>query len=188
MRLRTLTLAGAFLLLCSCPLMHGQETAHTPSSQATTSPKDSDDTIAILGVGASTNWNFNGGAATFAPNFAAECTPIENWLELEAGVSPFYTRNSTEWDTDFLFKKPWDLSGKAEFMAASARNGRTSGNMGRPAIPSQQNSRRRHVLAERQAPLRLVSGPRLRLQLCRFRGFSVGCRCLQPPSAPPLSA
>ncbi len=67
-------------------------------------------------MGASTNWNFNGGAATFAPNLAAECTPIENWLELEAGVSPFYTRNSTEWDTDFLFKKPWTISQKAEFM------------------------------------------------------------------------
>jgi hypothetical protein len=77
---------------------------------------DTDDTVVILEVGAATNWNFNGGAATFAPNLAAECTPMENWLELEAGVSPFYTRNSTEWDTDFLFKKPWTLSKKAEFM------------------------------------------------------------------------
>lgn len=56
------------------------------------------------------------GAATFAPNLAAEITPIENWLELEAGVAPFFTRNSTEWDTDLLFKKPWTLSRKAEFM------------------------------------------------------------------------
>ena len=43
-------------------------------------------------------------------------TPIENWLELEAGVLPFYSRNSTEWDTDLLFKKPWTLSPTAEFM------------------------------------------------------------------------
>jgi hypothetical protein len=43
-------------------------------------------------------------------------TPIEHWLELEAGVSPFYTRNSSEWDTDLLFKKPWTLSPKTEFM------------------------------------------------------------------------
>jgi hypothetical protein len=54
--------------------------------------------------------------ATFAPNFAVETTPIENWLELEAGVSPFYTRNATEWDTDLLFKKPWTISPEAEFM------------------------------------------------------------------------
>ena len=71
---------------------------------------------AILEVGAATSWNINGGAATFAPNLAAEITPIEGWLELEAGVSPFYTRKSTEWDTDLLFKKPWTLSRKAEFM------------------------------------------------------------------------
>jgi hypothetical protein len=31
-------------------------------------------------------------------------------------VSPFYTRKSTEWDTDLLFKKPWDISRKSEFM------------------------------------------------------------------------
>jgi hypothetical protein len=31
-------------------------------------------------------------------------------------VSPYFTRNSTEWDTDLLFKKPWTLSRKAEFM------------------------------------------------------------------------
>jgi hypothetical protein len=71
---------------------------------------------AILEIGAATSWNVSGGAASFAPNFAVETTPIENWLELEAGVSPFFTRNSTEWDTDLLFKKPWTLSRKAEFM------------------------------------------------------------------------
>jgi len=31
-------------------------------------------------------------------------------------VSPFFTPSSTEWDTDLLFKKPWPLSRKAEFM------------------------------------------------------------------------
>jgi hypothetical protein len=71
---------------------------------------------AIVEIGAATSWNVTGGAAVFAPNFAVETTPIENWLELEAGVSPFFTQNSTEWDTDLLFKKPWTISRKAEFM------------------------------------------------------------------------
>jgi len=31
-------------------------------------------------------------------------------------VSPFYTHKSTEWDTDVLFKKPWTIFRKAEFM------------------------------------------------------------------------
>jgi hypothetical protein len=43
-------------------------------------------------------------------------TSAEAQLELEPRVSPFYTRNSTEWDTDLLFKKPWTISWKAEFM------------------------------------------------------------------------
>jgi hypothetical protein len=39
-----------------------------------------------------------------------------NWLELEAGVTPLFRRHSTEWSTDLLFKKPWTLSPKMEFM------------------------------------------------------------------------
>ena len=77
---------------------------------------DDKENRAILEVGAATSWNVSGGAATFAPNLAVEIEPIENWLELEVGVSPFYTHTSKEWDTDLLFKKPWTLSRKAEFM------------------------------------------------------------------------
>ena len=83
-------------------------TAHAQSEEK--------DPAAIVELGAATSWTVTGGAATFAPDFAVETTPIENWLELELGTSPFLTRNSTEWDTDLLFKKPWTLSRKAEFM------------------------------------------------------------------------
>jgi hypothetical protein len=48
---------------------------------------------------------------------AVEVTPIENWLELEAGVTPLFGNGAREWDTDLLFKKPWTLSKKVEFMA-----------------------------------------------------------------------
>lgn len=34
-----------------------------------------DDPVAILEIGAASNWNFSGGATTFAPNLAAEITP-----------------------------------------------------------------------------------------------------------------
>ena len=114
MRTNVFTLAGACLLLFLSLPVHGQTPSKAPlhSRQAT----DDKDPIAILELGAATSWNLTGGAATFAPNFAAEVTPIEHWLELEAGVSSFYTRNATEWDTDLLFKKPWTLSPKAEFM------------------------------------------------------------------------
>jgi hypothetical protein len=96
-------------------LLAMQASSQTPSGHPQKAGEDKDP-IAIVELGAATSWNFSRGAATFAPNLAAEVTPIENWLELEAGVSPFYTHKSAEWDTDLLFKKPWTLSRKAEFM------------------------------------------------------------------------
>jgi hypothetical protein len=103
------------LLLILCLPASGQDTAKTQSTNQLHASEDREP-VAILEIGAATSWSIKGGAATFAPNLAAETTPIPNWLELEAGVSPFYTRKSTEWDTDLLFKKPWDISRKSEFM------------------------------------------------------------------------
>lgn len=130
MRSLAFTLAGACLFLC-LPV-HGQEPLGSSSGRRQTVDQDKDP-VAILEVGAATSWDFRGGAATFAPNLAAEVTPIENWLELEAGVTPFYTKHSTEWDTDLLFKKPWTISRKAEFMLGVGpewvhlrQNGKTS--------------------------------------------------------------
>lgn len=112
MRQYFFTLLPACVLLCVCIQISGQAT-----SPAKPEPESEiDDPAVILELGTATSWNFNGGAVTFAPDLAVEVTPIENWLELEAGVSPFFTRNATEWDTDFLIKKPWTLSRKAEFM------------------------------------------------------------------------
>lgn len=87
------------------------------SCQIAVAQSNEKDPAAIVELGAATSWNVKGGAATFAPDFAVEVTPIENWLELELGTSPFFTKSSTEWDTDLLFKKPWTLSKKVEFMA-----------------------------------------------------------------------
>jgi hypothetical protein len=115
MRPLVVVLLGACLYVFFCLAAHGQTSPGKPSGYRPP-VEDDDDPRAILEVGAATSWNTTGGAATFAPNLAAETTPIENWLELEAGISPFYTRNSREWDTDLLFKKPWTLSPKAEFM------------------------------------------------------------------------
>ena len=114
-RLCVFTLIGAFLFLFLCPPARGQTSTKTPRGDPQKAIEDKDP-LAIVELGAATSWNLSGGAATFAPNLAAEVTPIENWLEIEAGVSPFYTRKSTEWDTDLLFKKPWTISRKAEFM------------------------------------------------------------------------
>ena len=71
---------------------------------------------AILEFGGAGSWNLPGGGSSFGANVAVEVTPIENWLEIEAGFTPLFTRHSTELDTDVLFKKPWTLSKKAEVM------------------------------------------------------------------------
>jgi hypothetical protein len=132
MRICVFTLAGACLFLFFYVSAQGQTSSKAPSGHPQEANEDKDP-VAILELGEATSWNLSGGAATFAPNLAAEVTPIENWLELEAGVSPFYTRHSTEWDTDLLFKKPWTISRKAEFMLGIGpewtylkQNGKTS--------------------------------------------------------------
>jgi hypothetical protein len=72
---------------------------------------------AILELGAAASRNVKGGAMAAGPSVAVEVTPIKDWLELEAGVTPLFGAHTTEWDTDLLFKKPWTLSRKVEFMA-----------------------------------------------------------------------
>jgi hypothetical protein len=52
--------------------------------------------VAILEIGAGTNWNIKGGAATFAPNLAAEITPIEGWLAAGATVPNGAAARSTD--------------------------------------------------------------------------------------------
>lgn len=72
--------------------------------------------VAVVELGGALSSNLKGRQSSFGPDVAVEVTPIENWLELEAGVTPLFTRNSTEWGTDLLLKKPWTLSRKVEFM------------------------------------------------------------------------
>lgn len=81
------------------------------------SQKDEKDPVAILELGAAGGWSITNSGSGFGPAIAAEVTPIEHWLELEAGVTPLFSSRGTEWDVDLLFKKPWTLSRKAEFMA-----------------------------------------------------------------------
>ena len=73
--------------------------------------------VATLELGAEASHSLNGGGSAGGPSFAVEVTPIKEWLELEAGVTPLFSAQATEWDTDLLFKKPWTLSRKVEFMA-----------------------------------------------------------------------
>lgn len=78
--------------------------------------KDAEE-VAVIEIGAAPSWNLTDRTSSFGPTAAVEVTPIENWLELEAGVTPNFGRHTTEWASDLLFKKPWTLSRTVEFMA-----------------------------------------------------------------------
>jgi|SRR5579871_338048 len=73
--------------------------------------------VAILELGITPGRSLNDHLSSAGPSVAVEVTPIEKWLELEAGVTPSFSRRSTEWAIDLLFKKPWSLSANVEFMA-----------------------------------------------------------------------
>ena len=73
--------------------------------------------VAVVELGVAPSRNLQDHVTSFGPTVAVEVSPIEKWLELEAGVTPSFGRQSTEWTTDLLFKKPWTLSPRVEFMA-----------------------------------------------------------------------
>jgi hypothetical protein len=97
--------------------------------------------VAVVEFGASPSRNLTDHQSGFGPSVAVEVTPIEKWLELEAGVTPSFSRQATEWDTDLLFKKPWTFSPKVEFMAGfgpewihTSESGLTRNSLGGEAV------------------------------------------------------
>jgi hypothetical protein len=76
-----------------------------------------EDHAVVLEIGGAGEWPVRGGGgANYGGTVAAEVTPIENWLELEMGVTALATAGYTELSGDFLFKKPYRLSATTEFM------------------------------------------------------------------------
>jgi hypothetical protein len=71
--------------------------------------------LAILQLGAAGEWGLNDRGSSFGPTAAVEFNPIKNWLAIEMGVTTLFGKGQTEWDTDFIFKKPFDLSPGVEF-------------------------------------------------------------------------
>jgi hypothetical protein len=87
-----------------------------PISAFSQSAPQEPEPAAIIELGGAASRSLTAGESSFGGDFAIEFTPIEKWLEIEVGTTPLFRRHSTEWDTDLLFKKPWTLSEKVEFM------------------------------------------------------------------------
>jgi hypothetical protein len=102
----TIRLYLAALLLAVMLLPARQARAGDPGKEPT----------AIVEVGAAAERATTGGDSSYGPSVAVEITPIEHWLEIEAGVAPMFARGQTDWDVDLLFKKPFVLSPTTEFM------------------------------------------------------------------------
>ena len=52
--------------------------------------KEEKESLAVIELGGAGSWSVKGGGSGFGPTVALEVTPIEKWLELEAGVTPLF--------------------------------------------------------------------------------------------------
>jgi hypothetical protein len=69
----------------------------------------------VLEIGPAAEWPLHGERANYGGNVAVEKDVIENWLELEAGLTGLGTSGRGELSADLLFKKPFRLSPELEF-------------------------------------------------------------------------
>ena len=70
----------------------------------------------VIELGAAGEWSLQHGGSSFGPNVAIEYTAIEHWLEIEVGFTPLFAHGHAELGTDFLLKKPFELSDNLEFL------------------------------------------------------------------------
>lgn len=93
--------AGGQILMAACVLGQGAEEV---------------DHVAVIEIGGAGEWGLAGGLPNFGGTLAVEVTPIERWLEVEAGVSALGTSGQHQIAADLVFKKPFKFSPGVEFM------------------------------------------------------------------------
>ena len=90
---------------------------------AGTASAEDKEPFAVLEVGSAGEWDLNGDGSGFGPAAAIEFTAIKNRLAIEPGVTTLFGRRQTEWDTGFVFRKPFDLLPLWSLNPASGRYG-----------------------------------------------------------------
>jgi hypothetical protein len=86
-----------------------------PQVGAAQDSSDADPAL-VLEAGAAGERSSREGVSNFGATLAVEATPIEEWLELEFGVTALAASGHTEVSSDLMFKKPFRLSPTSEFM------------------------------------------------------------------------
>jgi hypothetical protein len=70
----------------------------------------------VLELGTAGEWPLTNEPGNFGGTFAVEFEPIENWLELEFGITTLNTTGHSDLSGDLLFKKPFKITPSFEFM------------------------------------------------------------------------
>ena len=108
-KLMRTTLLLAICSVAAIATAAGQQTPPLPTAGEA-------DHRAVLELGFAAERGTGESSTSLGGTIAMETTPVENWLELEAGVTLLHSAGHTEFSGDFLFKKPWQLTQKAELM------------------------------------------------------------------------
>lgn len=72
--------------------------------------------FAVIELGAGWERSIQDGTYSAGPSASVEFPVIKDWLEIETGISPLFRPGQTEWQADLLFKKPFTINDKVEFM------------------------------------------------------------------------
>ena len=73
-------------------ILSGQSFAQSPEKEP----------AAVIELGGAADRSLTENQSSFGATVAVEATPIEDRLELEAGVTSLFRRHSTEWSVDLL--------------------------------------------------------------------------------------
>src|SRR3954451_18843063 len=85
--------------------------------QASAEDKDKDkDPFAVLMLGPAGEHSFTERAFSRGPSASVEFGVIKDWLEIEVGGARMFRRGHSEWETEILFKKPFELNETTELM------------------------------------------------------------------------
>ena len=71
--------------------------------------------FAKLELGLATERSLNGEGPSLGASVAVEFEAIKHQLEIEVGTQTLFGHGRTEWETELVFKKPFDLSPNWEF-------------------------------------------------------------------------
>jgi hypothetical protein len=88
-----------------------------PAAGGQSVPAEGDDHRVVIEIGLAGERGVTGSSSSAGGTVAVEFTPVENWLELESGITALRGGGHNEFAVDLLFKKPWRLSATSEFMA-----------------------------------------------------------------------